>query len=108
MSRQCFALAMVFSLVSISSQAQRTNSDMNLHFKVMAGSVIVVPVMVNGRGPYDFVFDTGNESTLIDTDLAQQVGVTAVDRMWLESSTGSAVLARAFAGEISLGPTRVR
>lgn len=108
MSRESIALAIVFLVGPNASQAQGANLNTRLHFKVIAGSMIVVPVMVNGRGPYDFVLDTGTESTLIDTDLAQQIGVPVIDRIRLEGANGSAALARAFADEISLGPARVR
>jgi predicted aspartyl protease len=108
MSRERIALTIVLLLAVNACQAGGTNpaSD-RLHFKVIAGSVIVVPVLVNGRGPYDFVLDTGAESTLIDTDLAGELGVTPVDRMRLDSSNGSTVLARAFADKISVGAMRV-
>jgi hypothetical protein len=88
-------------------RAAGANRDAHrLHFRVMAGSVIVIPVTANGSGPYDFVFDTGSESTLIDADLARQLGIAPVDRVRLESSNGPAVLTRTFA-VIALGPARV-
>jgi aspartyl protease len=108
MSRERIALTIVLLLGLNPCRAGGTNPASNrLHFKVIAGSVIIVPILVNGRGPYHFVLDTGTESTLIDTDIAAQLDIAAVDRMRLESSNGSTVLARAFASEISMGPMRV-
>jgi hypothetical protein len=101
------ALAIVLLLTLNPGQASGANPEGDrLHFKLVAGSVIVLPALVNGRGPYDFVFDTGSETTLIDADLARELGIAPVDRMRLESSNGTSVLARAFV-EISLGPARV-
>ena len=37
---------------------------------------IVVPVMVNGRGPFQFILDTGANSTVISPHLASALGLT--------------------------------
>ena len=107
MSRERIALTIVLLAVNACQAGGTSPASDRLHFKVIAGSVIIVPVQVNGRGPYDFVLDTGAESTLIDTDLADELAVTPVDRMRLDSANGSTVLARAFADKISVGPMRV-
>ncbi|MBI4409529.1 MAG: clan AA aspartic protease [Gemmatimonadetes bacterium] len=39
------------------------------------GAALVVPVHVNGAGPYDFVFDTGATLTCIDQQLARKLGL---------------------------------
>ena len=105
MSRAKVVLIMVCLAANVASAADTPTSQ--LHFKVIAGSVIVVPVMVNGRGPYDFVFDTGSESSMIDTALARELGIAALDRVVLHSPGGSGVLGRSLAAEIRLGPVRV-
>lgn len=38
-------------------------------------AALVVPVHINGTGPYDFVFDTGATLTCVDPDLAAQLGL---------------------------------
>lgn len=78
-----------------------------VHFKLIRESVITVPVLVNGRGPFDFVFDTGTESSLIDSKLAEQLKIAPVDRVLLSNPDGEKVLLRGFADEISLGPMKV-
>lgn len=37
--------------------------------------LLLVPVTVNGRGPYDFVVDTGASHVVIDTALADELGL---------------------------------
>jgi len=46
-------------------------------FTVTAGrsSLIMVPTYVNGRGPYNFILDTGAAHTLISPGLASSLGV---------------------------------
>jgi hypothetical protein len=38
-------------------------------------SIVLVPVMLNGSGPYDFVLDTGQQMTAIDPRLASELGL---------------------------------
>lgn len=38
-----------------------------------------VPVRVNGRGPYDFLVDTGSVSDLVDTEVARELDIVAAD-----------------------------
>ena len=52
------------------------SNGFDIHFKLLCGSLILVPVMVNGSGPYDFVLDTGTSMTLIDPKLAAQLSIT--------------------------------
>src|ERR1700751_3362615 len=40
-------------------------------------SIIVVPVMLNGSGPYDFVLDTADQITIIDPPLAAELHLTS-------------------------------
>src|SRR5215467_2499924 len=39
-------------------------------------SIVIVPVMLNGSGPYDFVLDTGEQMTAIDPKLASELGLS--------------------------------
>lgn len=41
------------------------------------GAAIIVPVRLNGKGPYDFVLDTGATLTCIHTELAATLGLPA-------------------------------
>ena len=41
------------------------------------GAAVVVPVEVNGRGPYPFVVDTGATLTCVDAALADSLGLPA-------------------------------
>ena len=38
-------------------------------------SMIIVPVSINGSGPYDLLLDTGSGKTIIDQKLARELGL---------------------------------
>ncbi len=37
--------------------------------------MIIVPVSINGSGPYDFMLDTGSSKTIVDSKLAEEIGL---------------------------------
>jgi predicted aspartyl protease len=72
------------SLLSLPCQAAKepfTGSEVfQIPFRVVADSLIVVPVMVNGAGPFDFALDTGSSATTIDRKLAEKLALPATGR----------------------------
>lgn len=52
-----------------------------VHVKVLTGqggsTLVIVPVTINGHGPYDFALDTGASQSLIDHTLAGSLGLPA-------------------------------
>src|SRR3954452_18473607 len=44
-----------------------------LHPRMVAGALLVIPVKVNQSGPYDFMVDTGAQTTTVDEELASQL-----------------------------------
>ncbi len=84
------------------------SNGFDIHFKLLCVSLILVPVMVNGSGPYDFVLDTGTSTTSIDPKLAAQLSLP-----WVGSTTqfdvqSSSAVSIAHASELGLGGAKVR
>lgn len=59
----------------------------SLPLRLIQGSLIVVSVRINDSGPYDFVVDTGAQTSTVDTSLAAELHLKA------EGTTGSAGVA---------------
>lgn len=73
---------------------------------------IVVPVTINGRGPFRFVVDTGANHSTITPGLAQELGLTVESGapMLLDGITGSALVSsvtveRLQTGDLTLADT---
>ncbi len=71
------------------------NAESIIKFKVINGCLVVVPVSIDGKGPFDFMIDTGSDGTAIDLDLIRELGVKP-------TSTGILITAAA-AKEVSAG-----
>ena len=85
------ALICSFSIIAWSNPVEK---------KVKKGELITIPldlsskrpvllVILNGKGPYKFIFDTGSSENVIDEDLAKSLGFR-LDGQESASSTGSA------------------
>ena len=75
-----------------------------VRLKVVRNSFIVVPVTVNGLGPFPFLLDTGADTTLIDPALAKELGLQPVDRLWLATVNGERAVPRVWLRTLAIGP----
>ncbi len=66
---------------------------------------VVVPVMVNGQGPFSFALDTGANRTVLTPHLAQVLGlvVSSDDKVTMNGTTGSADVATALVERVAAG-----
>ncbi|HTC94261.1 MAG TPA: pepsin/retropepsin-like aspartic protease family protein [Terriglobales bacterium] len=67
----------------------------------------IVSACINGQGPYEFLLDTGTESTLVDQSLTEELQLNIVDRLQLISANGMHPVGRAIAESVTLGPKTV-
>jgi hypothetical protein len=84
------------------------SNGFDIHFKLLCGSLILVPVTVNGSGPYDFVLDTGTSTTSIDPKLAAQLALPWVGRTTQYDVQSSFAVPMAHATELGLGGAKVQ
>jgi aspartyl protease len=65
--------------------------------RIVAGYLLVVPVSINGRGPWDFVVDTGTNQTLVGSDLQAELRLPQGEGVTLNTLAGpqDALLAKA-------------
>jgi hypothetical protein len=70
----CVTLA-ASTLATLQSQAQCPGNIHSLHAEFVQRSQILVPVRINGSGPWDFLVDTGNLITMVDPALAAELAL---------------------------------
>lgn len=54
-----------------------------LHPRLVAGALLVVPVKINGAGPFEFMVDTGSQINVLDPALARQLDLKPKDNVGL-------------------------
>ena len=83
------------------------NSNTALGVRTLKGYLMVVSVSINDRGPFDFLVDTGTNTTLIAPDLAAELGLKAKDKLQLSSLASSANVPRYYLQTFRVGPASV-
>jgi len=107
-SAQNFALFLLFFFSASSAFAVPDSSD-NTHLRVrtILGYLMVVSVSINDCGPFDFLIDTGTNTTLIDTQLTTELGLQAKDRLKLASLASATDVPRYYFQTFRVGPASV-
>ncbi len=77
-------------------------------FTLAAGGspLIMVPTYVNGRGPYNFILDTGSAQTLISSGLASSLGVHSESEEKAFGAGGAVQISLACVDSIAVGSAR--
>ena len=73
-------------------------------FHFVRGFAVIVPVMVNGRGPYDFMLDTGSTITTVDRELGQELALTPREQGTVTTLTQRTPGLLALARSVVVGP----
>jgi predicted aspartyl protease len=87
--------------------ASAPNTEFSVPVHTLRGYLMVVSVKVNDLGPYDFLVDTGTNTTLIDPQLARELNLRPVGRMSLASMNKSIPVDRYFLQTFSVGKASV-
>lgn len=74
-------------------------------FRLAGGRFVVVPVRIDGRGPFEFLLDTGTDTTLVTPAVAARLALRPTSRVVLATPAGSRAAARAEVRSLSVGPT---
>src|SRR4051794_2838488 len=84
------------------------STSTKLKFRLVGGSqpLLLLPVHVNGIGPFEFILDTGAGITLITPELASQVGIGATGTREGHSAGGKVSVSLAELESITVGTAR--
>jgi predicted aspartyl protease len=101
-------ILLLFTCISsLSAIAAPATTDVTVKFRIARDCMIVVPVTINGSGPYDFVVDTGSNNTMLDQKLADELALPrGGDRTGLEVM-GSTTLSAVSADSLSIASATV-
>jgi predicted aspartyl protease len=103
------ALAVVLTAAALSTTAGATDENAStVHFKLRADSLIALPVMVNGAGPFEFLLDTGTTETVVDSALADQLNLPITGGLVAATLRKSSTLLTAHADKLEVADASVR
>ena len=91
---------------SAAGVCQSLHAQSETRFRLLNSTIVIVSLAANGQGPFDFVLDTGTDTTIIDPTLAQQLSLAAIDRIQINTLAGSQMLTRSSVGTLAMGTSR--
>lgn len=68
-----------------------------------AKPVVLVPVLVNGRGPYQFALDTGAGQTVVSSELAEEVALEKGEKREALGAGGKVTVSLSKVNSIAVG-----
>lgn len=84
-------------------------SRTKVKFRLAGGAqpLILLPVHVNGRGPFDFILDTGAGTSLLTPELAKELNVEIIGAKEGQSAGGKVAVSLAKADSLGVGELRM-
>jgi predicted aspartyl protease len=96
-------LSMVVQLISISARVD----TQQIGFSLVRDSLVVVPVFLNGQGPYRFLLDTGATNSVVSTAVANQLKIPTGSSGALMTAGGSVRVTVRVIDLVQVGPVHM-
>ena len=89
--------------------ATRALNSSKVKFRLAGGAqpLILLPVQINDRGPFDFILDTGAGTSLLSSGLAKELGVKTIGSKEGQSAGGKVSVFLAKIDSIAIGETKL-
>jgi len=78
-------------------------------FRLAGGAqpLILLPVEINGEGPFDFILDTGAGTSLLSSELGQKLGIKIIGSKEGQSAGGAVSVSLAKVDSLAVGSARL-
>jgi len=97
----------LFLCVSSLPALAAPTTEITATFKIANDYLIIVPVTINGSGPYDFVLDTGSNNTMLDQKLADELALPHGSERISVGVMGSVTMSAVYANSLSIAGATV-
>jgi predicted aspartyl protease len=95
------------AIAAVPDQIEPTPQIVTVKIRLDERSMIIVPVSLNGSGPYDFMLDTGCAKTMVDRKLAGELGLPRVGEKTVVGALASARMSVVHVNSLSVGGATV-
>src|SRR5438132_3632134 len=75
MKRNCFSLVCLLLFIPSIWADQKDTPPASVPFEILTTKHIAIKIMINGKGPYRVIFDTGAPVLLLNNRIAKESGV---------------------------------
>jgi predicted aspartyl protease len=106
----CAVIAVSFaSFLSVAASPSPARTQSGIKFRLIHdSSIILVPVLVDGQGPFEFILDTGADDVILDSSLAQRLQNPPTASADQQTIAGKWAAGRSVAESLQLGDARIQ
>lgn len=97
----------VLVCLAIAGACQCVQAESDLHFRLVDNALIVVSVNSGKGSSFEFVLDTGTDTTVIDPSIASRLSFVAMERIRVVSLRDTHLVVRGSIPSLSVGPFQV-
>jgi predicted aspartyl protease len=98
-------VALFYFIAAVVCQSIQAQSE--IRFRLVHDTLVVVSVMAGEEGPFDFVLDTGADTTIVDPSIAPKLSLAPLGSVQQTTLAGVQTLARGSIRALSAGPVHV-
>lgn len=95
------------AMAQIPEQTAPATNIVTAKIKLDDLSMIIIPVSINGSGPYEFLLDTGCAKTIVDQKLADQLGLPRAGEKTIVGVLASATMSVVHVNSLSVAGANV-
>jgi predicted aspartyl protease len=92
---------------TLAGVCQTARAQSEIHFGLAHNALVVVPAMAGKVGPFDFVLDTGANTSIVDPSIAADLAMVAIDTVPQTTLAGIRKLTRGLLPSLSVGAMHV-
>jgi predicted aspartyl protease len=98
-------VALFYFIVAGACQSIQAQSE--VRFRLVHDTLIVVSLTADRQGPFDFVLDTGADTTIVDPSLASKLSLVSLSRAQQTTLAGIQTLTVSSMATLAVGPAHV-
>lgn len=99
----CFTALLSLALTLSAAAATPGETTSKVNFTTLHDFMVIVPVTINGAGPFSFLLDTGTSRTMIDGKVAAQLSLPPVAQSIAIGVQGTTSVSLVQAASVSMG-----
>jgi predicted aspartyl protease len=101
------AISLAFVIFAVAGICEQDHAETEIPFRLVNGNLIVVSLESGEDGPFNFVLDTGADTTIVDSSLAARLSLPSLRPVQQTTLAGVRILNRSLVPALSVGTAEV-
>jgi Aspartyl protease len=102
-----FVAKVLLLSLAVGGARQSLWAQSEVHFRIVNNSLVVISVKSTQAGPFDFLLDTGADTTVVDSSIASRLSLVPTDRIRQTTLSGIRTVTCGFLRNLSVGSVQV-